>query len=72
MTPAEHPVWIARLSVVASDHDGIFHPLVVPEAYVQKDIKTGYVTNYFGQAIAEVDRDAQEPTPGNRTSTLTK
>src|ERR1017187_2050437 len=67
VTPVEHPVWIARLSVVASDHDGILHPLVVPKAYVQKGMKIGYVTNYFSQAIAEVDRDAREPAPGNRT-----
>src|SRR5262249_55860254 len=32
----EKPVWIGSYSVVTSDRDGIFYPLAVPEAYVQK------------------------------------
>jgi predicted deacylase len=50
----EHPLWIARYSTVASDVDGIFYPLAVPEAYVQKGTKIGYVTNYFGERISDI------------------
>ncbi len=34
--PVENPIWIGRYSTVASEQDGIFHPLVVPEAYVKE------------------------------------
>jgi|SRR5579872_5173763 len=54
VTPVEHPLWIARYSVVTSEHDGIFYPLTVPEAYVQKGVKIGFVTNYFGENISDV------------------
>jgi predicted deacylase len=49
----EHPLWIARASVLASERDGIFHPLVVPEAYVTKGMRVGYVTDYFGNTVWE-------------------
>jgi predicted deacylase len=34
--------------------EGIFYPLVVPEAYVQKGETIGYITNYFGEQVAEL------------------
>jgi predicted deacylase len=52
--PVKHPLWIARYTVVASEQDGIFYPLTVPEAYVQKGAKIGFMTNYFGDKIADV------------------
>ena len=52
--PVEHPLWIARYTVVASEHDGIFYPLTTPEAYAQKGMKIGYITNYFGDRISDV------------------
>jgi predicted deacylase len=52
--PIEHPVWIGKLTTVRSDHDGIFYPLVVPEAYVQQGMIIGYVTDYFGNKLAAV------------------
>jgi len=54
VTPVEHPVWIGQLTTVRSDHDGIFYPLAVPEAYVQQGMIIGYVTNYFGNKLADV------------------
>ncbi len=54
VTPVEHPLWIARYSTVVSEQEGIFYPLVVPEAYVQKGTRLGYITNYFGERISEV------------------
>ena len=39
--------------MVASDRDGFFHPLVVPEAYVQKGMRIGYATDVFGEKIAD-------------------
>jgi predicted deacylase len=52
--PVEHPLWIARYVVVASEQDGIFYALTIPEAYVHKGAKIGYLTNYFGEKIADV------------------
>ena len=52
--PVEQPVWIGNYAVVSSDLDGIFYPLVVPEAYVRKGMRIGYVTDYFGDKIADV------------------
>ena len=49
----EHPVWIANATVISSDRDGFFHPLVVPEAFVQKGMSVGYATDGFGQRIAD-------------------
>jgi predicted deacylase len=52
--PVEHPVWIGQLATVKSDFDGIFYPLVVPEAYVQQGMIIGYVTDYFRNKLADV------------------
>ena len=52
--PVEQAVWIGNYAVVSSDLDGVFYPMVVPEAYVQKGMKIGYVTDYFGEKIADV------------------
>jgi len=52
--PVEHPVWIGQITTVRSDQDGIFYPLVVPEAYVERGMRIGYVTEYFGNKIADV------------------
>ena len=46
--PIENPVWIGQMTTVRSDQDGIFYPLVVPEAYVQQGMRVGYTTDYFG------------------------
>jgi uncharacterized protein len=54
VTPVEHPVWIGQLTTVRSDYDGIFYPLVIPEAYVQRGMIVGYVTDYFGNKLADV------------------
>jgi len=51
VTPVEHPLWIARYTTVVSEQEGIFYPLAVPEAYVQKGTAIGYVTNYFGEKV---------------------
>lgn len=52
--PVEHPVWIGQITTVRSDADGIFYPLVVPEAYVAQGMRIGYVTDYFGNKLADV------------------
>jgi predicted deacylase len=54
VTPVEHPLWIGRVSVVTSERDGIFYPLVVPEAYVKQGMKIGYLTDYFGNKVWDV------------------
>lgn len=52
--PVEHPLWIGRYAVVASDRDGVFFPLVVPEAYVKQGSRLGYMTDYFGNKVWDV------------------
>jgi predicted deacylase len=54
VTPVEHPVWIGPITTVRSAYDGIFYPLVVPEAYVEKGMIVGYVTDYFGNKLTDV------------------
>jgi uncharacterized protein len=54
VTMMEHPVWIGPITTVRSDHDGIFYPLVVPEAYVQQGMRIGYTTDYFGNKLEDV------------------
>jgi uncharacterized protein len=60
VTPVEHPVWIGQLTTVRSEYDGIFYPLVIPEAYVQRGMLIGYITDYFGNKLA----DAASPISG--------
>lgn len=52
--PVEQPLWIGRISTVKSEHDGIFYPLVVPEAYVRQGMRIGYVTDYFGNKLVDI------------------
>ena len=60
VTPMEHPLWLSRISVLSSELDGVFYPLVGPEAYVSQGMKIGYVTDYFGKKIW----DATAPVAG--------
>ena len=53
-TPVEHPLWIGRYAVVTSDRDGVFFPLVVPEAYVKQGTRIGYMTDFFGNKVWDV------------------
>ena len=52
--PVEHPVWLGSATTVASEQNGVFYPLVVPEAYVQKGMRVGYVADYFGNKTSDV------------------
>ena len=52
--PIEHPVWIGEITTVHSGEEGIFYPLVIPEAYVQQGMRIGYTTDYFGNKITDV------------------
>lgn len=49
----ENPVLIGKINAVASDQTGIFYPVVKRGAYVEKGMKIGYVTDYFGKVISE-------------------
>jgi predicted deacylase len=53
-TPVQHPLWMNGPVVVNSEHDGVFYPLAVPEAHVEKGMRLGYVTDYFGGKIEDV------------------
>ena len=49
----EHPVWIDKVATVASEQTGIFYPLVRRGTYVERGMKLGYVTDYFGKKTFE-------------------
>lgn len=48
------PVWVEQLTVIRSEHDGLFYPLVHRGHHVQKDEMVGYLTDFFGNVIQEV------------------
>jgi len=50
----EHPLWLSHISTVSSQQDGVFFPLVEPEAYVSQGMKIGYLTDYFGKKVWDV------------------
>lgn len=54
VTPVEHPLWLSGPAVASSEHGGVFYPLVVPEAHVDKGTRLGYVTDYFGNKLEDV------------------
>lgn len=54
----EHPVWIGKIDTVASDHEGIFYPLVGRGTYVEQGMKIGYITDYFGNTVEEAHAPA--------------
>jgi predicted deacylase len=49
-----HPLWISKLTIVKSEQEGIFYPSVVPESYIHEGMSVGYITDYFGNKIADV------------------
>jgi hypothetical protein len=49
----ESPVWIERVAGITSEATGIFTPLAVRGAYVQKGMKVGTVTDYLGRVLME-------------------
>jgi predicted deacylase len=53
-TPVENPVWIESLHDVAAGEGGLFRPLVTRGSYVQKGMKLGIVTDFFGRTVFEV------------------
>ncbi len=50
-SPVEHPLWIARITVMTSEQTGVFYPLAAPEAYVKQGMRIGYVTDFFGTKV---------------------
>jgi uncharacterized protein len=52
--PVEHAVWIENPNVVKAEGEGVFFPVVGPEAYVTKGMRVGYVTDYFGEKISDI------------------
>jgi predicted deacylase len=49
----EHPVWIGKVSSVASESGGVFYPSVERGTYVAQGMKIGYVTDFFGKTVWE-------------------
>jgi predicted deacylase len=50
----ENPLWLSHYTVIKGDANGIFYPLVVPNAYVDKGTKLGYITTLSGERNSEV------------------
>ena len=51
--PIQNPVWIAKVLTVTSDSPGIFYPQVRRGTYVDKGMRIGYVTDFYGKPIFE-------------------
>jgi predicted deacylase len=51
--PVRNPVWIAGAVTVPSEHAGVFHAVVKRGSYVEKGMKVGYVTDFFGRTVHE-------------------
>jgi predicted deacylase len=51
--PVESPVWIGALHSVTADVGGVFRPQVARGTYVQKGMKVGTVTDFFGKTLFE-------------------
>jgi len=50
----EHPVWIQPSEVLTSPATGLWYPSVKPDQTVAKGALLGFVTDYFGETLAEV------------------
>jgi uncharacterized protein len=53
-TPVEHPVWVGNISILTSDRDAVFYPLVSPQMYVQHGMRIGYLTDFFGGKVQDI------------------
>jgi predicted deacylase len=60
VVPVAHPLWLSSVSVISSPLDGVFYPVVPPEAYVSQGMTLGYITDYFGKKVSDV----VSPIPG--------
>ena len=49
----ENPVWLEKTVDILAEGPGIWYPLVKRGTYVEKGMKLGYVTDYFGTVILE-------------------
>jgi predicted deacylase len=52
--PLEHPVWVGNISMLTSDRDGVFYALVEPQMYVERGMRIGYLTDFFGSKVEDV------------------
>lgn len=51
--PVTHPVWIDAVRTVASDHTGIFFPMVKRGTFVEQGTRLGTITDFLGRRVAE-------------------
>ncbi|WP_395848371.1 succinylglutamate desuccinylase/aspartoacylase family protein [Cystobacter fuscus] len=52
-SPVEHPIFIERRANLKSEVDGLFYPTVEVGQWVRAGTLLGYVTDFFGNRIAE-------------------
>jgi predicted deacylase len=48
------PVWVQKYTIIRSEHDGLFYPIVHRAHHVQKGELVGYLTDFFGNKIQDV------------------
>ena len=48
------PIWIERTEVLTSPATGVWHPLVERGTFVTQGTAVGYLTDFFGNRVAEV------------------
>jgi predicted deacylase len=51
--PIKNPVWVGKVVTVASDSPGIFYPQVKRGTYVEKGMRLGYVSDFYGNRLFE-------------------
>jgi hypothetical protein len=49
-----NPVWFVKTQVLTSPATGVWHPLVEPGQYIATNGVLGYVTDFFGDRVADV------------------
>ena len=49
-----NPVWVTEYTIIRSQYEGLFYPLVHRGYSVKKDELVGYLTDFFGNTIQEV------------------
>jgi uncharacterized protein len=54
VAPVEHPIWMGNISMLTSDRDAVFFPLVEPQMYVEKGMRIGYLTDFFGNKVEDI------------------
>ena len=56
--PVQKPIWIGKITILQSESDGVFVPLVSPQMWVRQGMTIGYITDFFGSKLNDVTAPA--------------